>query len=145
MPVACCQELRFPKGHQRRVKKELEALNRNYICFTEVGLDRKYAESQREDHGWNSKLNFAVATFLHTGIFDAKKSSRKEWASTIQTHSMAHMARGRVQWIDAVTKQGKGSKPAVILFSFPISGRNYAALGNAPSVSDRTGPIVWPC
>ena len=22
-------------------------------------------------------------------------------------HSMAHMARGRVQWIDAVTKQGK--------------------------------------
>ena len=107
MPVVCCQELRFPKGHQRRVKKELEALNRNYICFIEVGLDRKYAESQREDHGWNSKLNFAVATFLHTGIFDAKKSSRKEWASTIQTHSMAHMARGRVQWIDAVTKQGK--------------------------------------
>ena len=34
--------------------------DRNYICFTEVGLDRKYAESQREDYGWNSKLNFAV-------------------------------------------------------------------------------------
>ena len=27
-------------GHQRRVKKELEALNMNYICFIEVGLRR---------------------------------------------------------------------------------------------------------
>jgi hypothetical protein len=106
-PIVMFQELRFPKGARGKVKKELKRLNANYECFLEAGIDRLGTESSRDDYGWCSKLNFAVAVFLHREAFNIKQSKRVEWASTQQSKELIRLARGRVQWIDAVTKEGK--------------------------------------
>ena len=108
--VLMIQELCFPLGAQRRVKRELNDLHPDYICLLETGK-----ESLTDDcwdttaYGWRSpwhlRKHFAVASFFHKGVF--KSVQRLEWDTEGSTRKLRHMTRGRVLWAEAITHGGK--------------------------------------
>ena len=108
--VLMVQELCFPLGAHRRVKRELNALHPDYFCILETGK-----ESLTDDcwdttargwrSPWHSRRHFAVASFFHTGVF--KSVQRLEWDTEGSSRKLRHMTRGRVLWVDAVTHGDK--------------------------------------
>ncbi len=51
------------------------------------------------------KRHFAVATFLHRGVF--KSAQRREWHVDADTKTLRHMTRGRVLRVDAELHDGQ--------------------------------------
>ena len=108
--VLMVQELCFPLGAHRRVKRELNALHPDYFCLMETGKEsltddcwNPAARGWRSP--WHSRKHFAVASFFHRGVF--KSVQRLEWDTDGGTRKLRHMTRGRVLWADAVTHGGK--------------------------------------
>ena len=108
--VVMIQELGFPRGARRRVKRELNDLHPEYHCILEAGKEALTSDCWRErDEGkmskWHSRKQLAVATFFHVGVF--KSIQRLEWDTEGSTRKLRHMTRGRVLFVDAVTHGGK--------------------------------------
>ena len=108
--VVMVQELSFPAGAQRRVKRELNDLHPDYHCIMEVGRqavtnDCEDAASGKWTSPWHSGKRLAVASFFHASVF--KTVQRLEWDTEGKTRGLRHMTRGRVLWVDAVTHGGK--------------------------------------
>jgi len=98
------QEMRFPLGARQRVKNELQHLYTEYHCFLEAGKDPGPSDEEGGDmvgykSPWCKRGHFAVATFLHRGVF--KTALRKEWHVDRDTRVLRHMTRGRVLRVDA--------------------------------------------
>ena len=105
--IVLFQEFRFPKGAQRRVMAEMKQIHPEYACFLESGPDVSGDDRESEECAWTSRRNMAVITFLHKRVFDCEKSRRKEWFVGDLRQRLAHMSRGRVGWVEAVTLQGQ--------------------------------------
>jgi hypothetical protein len=109
--IVMLQELSFPPGAKRRVKQELEKACPEYHFFLESSSDRASPESgvsaeYRKRHpGWHNGKNLAVATCLHKGVF--KSARRVEWDTGAPKRRLKHMARGRVLWVEAVTRENQ--------------------------------------
>ena len=103
------QEVSFPPGAERRVRKELKRAGPDYMCLMEMGRHRGWEEesdeSKKTGHGWHSGKQYAVVTFLHKAYF--KTSSKKEWNTTDTRQGLRHMTEGRVLWAEALTHAGK--------------------------------------
>jgi hypothetical protein len=72
--VVMVQEVRFPLGARQRVKNELKHLHLEYHCFLESGKDPlppdgEGMDTDRPKSPWCNRGHFAVATFLHRGVF----------------------------------------------------------------------------
>ena len=50
---------------------------------------------------------WAVATFLHREAFKTGKTVTREWAQSLQRQGIERVGRGRVQWLETVTAEGK--------------------------------------
>ena len=112
--VVMVQELSFPAGAQRRVKRELNDLHPDYHCIMEVGRqavtnDCEDAASGKWTSPWHSGKRLAVASFFHASVF--KTVQRLEWDTEGKTRGLRHMTRGRVLWVDAVTHGGRARRP----------------------------------
>jgi len=109
--IVMLQEMSFPPGAKRRVKRELEKACPEYLVFLESSVDRTSPESgvsaeYSECHpGWHNGKNLAVATCLHRGVF--KSARRVEWDTGAPKKKLKHMARGRVLWVEAVTRENQ--------------------------------------
>jgi hypothetical protein len=108
--VVMVQEMRFPLGVRQRVKNELRHLYPEYHCFLETGNDQAPSDEEGGDmvgykSQWCKRENFAVATFLHRGVF--KTALRKEWHVDRDTRVLRHMTRGRVLRVDAELHDGR--------------------------------------
>ena len=105
-PVVMLQELRFRKGDDRRTLERLKELDPEYDVRMERG-PVPVVEARWRSRKWHSRQSWAVVTFLHKKAFQASKTQRREWGSSLQRQGLRHIARGRVQWLDTVTTAGK--------------------------------------
>ena len=105
------QELCFPPGARRRMKRELNKLCPDYQCFLEAGKDSGISDREhsgrasRHGGGNHSRKHYAVATFIHKGVFTSAK--RKEWFPAKEKRNLRHMTQGRILWLEATTRQNK--------------------------------------
>ena len=72
--IVMVQEVSFPPGAERRVRKELRQAGPDYICLMEMGRHRGWEEAPGETtttgrSGWHSGKQYAVVTFLHRAYF----------------------------------------------------------------------------
>jgi hypothetical protein len=108
--VVMVQEVRFPLGARQRVKNELKHLHPEYHCFPEAGKDPlpsdgEGTDTERLNSPWCNRGHFAVATFLHRGVF--KAAQRREWHVDADKKTLRHMTRGRVLRVDAELHDGQ--------------------------------------
>ena len=108
--VVMVQEMRFPLGARQRVKNELKHLHPEYHCLLEAGKDplpsdEESMDTERLKNPWCNRGHFAVATFLHRGVF--KSAQRREWHVDADTKTLRHMTRGRVLRVDAELHDGQ--------------------------------------
>jgi hypothetical protein len=108
--VVMVQEMRFPLGARQRVKNELKHLHPEYHCLLEAGKDPLPSEEDSMDmerlkNPWCNRRHFAVATFLHRGVF--KSAQRREWHVDADAKTLRHMTRGRVLRVDAELHDGQ--------------------------------------
>jgi hypothetical protein len=106
------QEMRFPLGARHRVKNELRHLHPEYHCFLEAGKDPAPSDGEGGDmvgykSPWCKRGHFAVATFLHRGVF--KTAQRKEWHVDKDTRALRHMGLPVVQ-VTMTLKKHKSTK-----------------------------------
>ena len=93
------QEVRFPLGARQRVKNELKHLHPEYYCFSEAGKDPLSSDgdgmdTERPKSPWCHRGHFAVATFLHRGVF--RSAQRRERHVEGDKKTLRHMTRARV-------------------------------------------------
>ena len=108
--VVMVQEVRFPLGARQRVKNELKHLHPEYHCFPEAGKDPlpsdgEGTDTERLNSPWCNRGHFAVATFLHRGVF--KAAQRREWHVDADKKTLRYMTRGRVLRVDAELHDGQ--------------------------------------
>jgi endonuclease/exonuclease/phosphatase family metal-dependent hydrolase len=108
--VVMVQEVRFPLGARQRVKNELKHLHPEYHCFLEAGKDPLPPDGEDMDteapkSPWCKRGHFAVATFLHRGVF--RSAQRREWHVDADTKTLRHMTRGRVLRVEAELHDGQ--------------------------------------
>jgi endonuclease/exonuclease/phosphatase family metal-dependent hydrolase len=108
--VVIVQEMRFPLGARQRVKNELRHLHPEYHCFLEAGKDPlpshgEGIDTKRQKSPWYNRGLFAVATFLHRGVF--RTAQRREWHVDADTRTLRHMTRRRVLRVDAELHDGQ--------------------------------------
>ena len=60
---------------------------------------------ERLKNPWCNRRHFAVATFLHRGVF--KSAQRREWHVDADAKTLRHMTRGRVLRVDAELHDGQ--------------------------------------
>ncbi len=104
------QEVRFPPGARQRVKHELKRLHPEYHCFLEAGKDPLPSDGNSPNtegltNPWCNRGHFAVATFLHRGVF--KAAQRREWHVDAERKMLRHMTRGRVLRVEAELHDGQ--------------------------------------
>ena len=107
--IVMLQEVSFPPGAERQVRKELRRVGPEYMCVMEMGRHRGWEEASNESktvrHGWHSGKQYAVVTFFHMAYF--KMASKIEWNTTDTRKGLRHMTEGRVLWAEALTHEGK--------------------------------------
>jgi endonuclease/exonuclease/phosphatase family metal-dependent hydrolase len=108
--VVMVQEVRFPLGARQRVKNELKHLHPEYHYFLEAGKDPlppdgEGMDTERPKSPWCNRGHFAVATFLHRGVF--RSAQRREWHVDADTKTLRHMTRGRVLRVEAELHDGQ--------------------------------------
>ena len=104
------QEVRFPLGARQRVKNELKHLHPEYYCFSEAGKDPLSSDgdgmdTERPKSPWCHRGHFAVATFLHRGVF--RSAQRRERHVEADKKTLRHMTRARVLRVDADLHDGE--------------------------------------
>jgi hypothetical protein len=62
-------------------------------------------DTERPKSPWCNRGHFAVATFLHRGVF--RSAQRREWHVDADTNTLRHMTRGRVLRVDAELHDGQ--------------------------------------
>ena len=97
------QEIKFPLSDRRVIKKALEQLSPNYVVHMARGREM---DSMNEE-GKDPAKCWAVATFLHREAFKTGKTVTREWAQSLQRQGIERVGRGRVQWLETVTAEGK--------------------------------------
>jgi hypothetical protein len=116
--VVMVQEMRFPLGARQRVKNEQRHLHPEYHCFLETGKDPLSSDgegmdTERQKTPRCNQGHFAVATFLHRGVF--RTAQRREWHVDADTRTLRHMTRGRVLRVDAELQDGQREREICLL------------------------------
>ena len=105
-PVVLFQEIRIPTNAQRRIKMELGTLHPEYAFYIEAGRESR-AQRSPQSSRWGSDLNTAVLTCLHREVFNTSKTFSRKWLSAQSQKTLAHLANGRVLWLETETVEGQ--------------------------------------
>jgi hypothetical protein len=106
VPVVVFQEIRIPTNAQRRIKMELGSLHPEYAFYVEAGRESR-AQRSPQSSRWGSDLNTTVLTCLHREVFNTSKTFSRKWLSGQAQKPLAHLANGKVLWLETETVEGQ--------------------------------------
>jgi hypothetical protein len=104
--VVLFQEIRIPTNTQCRIKMELGTLHPEYAFHIEAGRESR-AQWSPQSSRWESDRNTAVLTCLYREVFNTSKTFSRKLLSDQSQKTLAHLANGRVLWLETETVDGQ--------------------------------------